>query len=67
MTRLSMDLIQNLVVRHYEFTPGQHDMFVQIDEATQRMWDVCKDKSVRGAIRFIWRRNEIARMMSASK
>jgi hypothetical protein len=61
---LTMDQIQNIVLRHYWFTPGQENLFVQLDEATSRMYDVCKDKTARQTIRFIWRRNEIARQMT---
>ena len=60
---MTFDLMQKIVLRHYLFTPSEHDLFIQLDEATGRMYDVCKDKTVRQAIRFIWRRNEIARQM----
>jgi len=60
---MTQDLMEQLVRRYYLFTPGSKDIRVQIDEATQRMYDVCKDKSVRETIRFIWRRNEIAKQM----
>ena len=62
---MTQDQIEKIVRRFYLFTPGAKDVWIQVDEAAQRMYDVCKDKTARQTIRFIQRRNEIACQMCA--